>query len=203
MASNAQIATFAKEWGPSANTASKQLGIPANWIIAQWGYETGWGTGDPVSSNNNPGNLGGAMHLMSFSTKPAFVTAYVSAMKNDFPFFNSIAYRGIDAKGVPSIGSVYGGNQTYDPGNTTYANKVAQALQTLNTVTGSKTGLTAPYNPGLQYMAPSVSKGYSLPSWLVIGAQVAIGIVFIIVGILMVAKDEESNLIANSLSKVV
>jgi hypothetical protein len=133
---------FVATWTPAAQDAGAQLGIPWQWVLAQWGLESGYGqsVGTPAAANlaaGNPADLkasGGGW--ASFSSQPSFVQAYVAAMRADY----GQAWSGLS--GAPSVGQVLGAPQaagsSYYGGQSaaSYGHAVASSLRQLAAVTG-------------------------------------------------------------------
>lgn len=99
MASSSAIAAFYQQYGQAAQQAAAQLGIPWQWVLAQWGVETGWAT----AAGNNPGNVaspagtpgvtsptGGGSNgrFATFGSLSQFVSQYVASIEADFPAAN-------------------------------------------------------------------------------------------------------------------
>ncbi|WP_441280564.1 glycoside hydrolase family 73 protein [Tardiphaga sp. 862_B3_N1_1] len=51
-----RVKNFVKEHGPLADKLSKELGVPSDAILGQWGLETGWGK-SVIPGTNNLGNI--------------------------------------------------------------------------------------------------------------------------------------------------
>ncbi len=131
MASVAQQLAFLTNWIGAAESASKQLHIPAVYILGQWAMESGWGT-QPNMGQNNPGNVGnlGGGGWQNYSSQSSFVSAYVAAMQNDFPYFQHPVTN-------PTIADIFGGRQRYDPGNPNYNQNVTNGAQAVVSVLGT------------------------------------------------------------------
>lgn len=100
--------TFIHMWKPSAQQASQALGIPWQWILAQWGMETAWGTQHPVVGVNNPGNLkklpGQSGNVFAnFKNAEQFVQEYIRTMKSTFPSL-SLQNPPTDVQGIAPSG---------------------------------------------------------------------------------------------------
>ena len=133
---------FVATWTPAAKSAGAQLGLPWQWVLAQWGLESGYGqsTGTAAASNlaaGNPADLrtsGGTW--ASFSSPSQFVSAYVAAVRSDY----GAAWKGL--QGAPGIGAVFGaaqpaGSSYYgSQSGSSYGAAVAGALAQLAAITG-------------------------------------------------------------------
>ncbi len=84
--------SFINNFLSHAETASSQTSLPVSYILGQWGFETGWGTGGGLCSGcNNPGNLAGSGTCQcggvgTYSTLADGVTAYINAMNENYGF---------------------------------------------------------------------------------------------------------------------
>ena len=140
MASSRQVA-FIKFWEPYAKQASSNIGIPYQWILAQWGMETGYGT-QPNMGHNNPGNVGNLGNgWQNYKTPQDFVSAYSTAMLNDFPNLNSnhllFARTGQTQVAGSTPQQVLNGKNSYAPSITNYGSRVAAQLPTVCAVLGN------------------------------------------------------------------
>ena len=150
-------ASFINFWKKYAKQASGKLGIPYQWILAQWAMETAYGS-QPNMGKFNPGNVGNLNgSWQNYSSPSAFVSAYVSAMQNDFPKLGknglstlvpSGSARGGMAIPVLTPQQVLNGPNKYDPLNTTYGQNVANALPTVDQILGVPYHLSSPVGPG-------------------------------------------------------
>lgn len=134
---------FVAAWKPAAQDAAAQLGLPWEWVLAQWGLESGYGqsTGTPAASNlaaGNPADLKTSSgSWASFSSPAAFVAAYVAAMRADY----GSGWSGL--AGAPGAAAVFGAPQ--QPGRSyygaqsgqSYGQAVASSLLQLSRITGS------------------------------------------------------------------
>ena len=162
-----QQVAFVKSWTGAAQNAGKQLGIPWQWVLAQWAMETGYGT-QPTMGPNNPGNVGnlGNGRWQAYASKKAFTSAYVSAMRSDFAHqINAIQVERVSVAGRGGPPPVtpqqfFNGPQTYDPSTTTYGNNVANFLPSIEALTHSSAGTA---NPNLVAEEPGKTGG---PGWL-------------------------------------
>lgn len=118
---------FISKWEPYAQAAGQQLGIPWQYVLAQWIIETNWGQQSNMGTNNpgNVGNLGGG-HWQNYATPADFVGAYVASMRQDFPFF-SLVHKPAN----PTIAQIFNGYQRYDPGTTQYGTHLTGAYATV------------------------------------------------------------------------
>ena len=154
-----QIGQFVATYQDAARSAASQLGLPWQWVLAQWGMESGWNPAIPSNPGfiTNPQGASGVQQVQTsqgpraFPVYPdlaTFVQQYVSAFKADFPGYRSAqALVNAQASGLGggplanfttqfSVASVFGGAQNYDPGNAGYASSVQGALSTLQTYLG-------------------------------------------------------------------
>lgn len=125
--------SFFQTWAPYARAAAAKLHIPWQDILGQWGMETAWGTQRNMGRYNvgNVGNLGAA-GWQNYASPSAFTQAYISAMRQDFPYFqHPVAH--------PTLGQIFNGPNRYDPGTTTYATNVAGGVQTVDAQRGLPT----------------------------------------------------------------
>ena len=164
-------AQFVATWTPAAQDAGAQLGIPWQWVLAQWGLESGYGqsTGTPAAANlaaGNPADLktsGGTW--ASFSSPASFVSAYVAAMRSDY----GTAWQGLS--GAPSVAAVFGaaqpqGSSYYgSEAGAAYGASVAGALRQLASITGQDVpvALSAAQTLGLQTRLPGLGSGVVTP----------------------------------------
>lgn len=119
-----QAQSFATAWTPAAKKAAAQLGVPYQWVLAQWAMETANGTQGNMGVNN-PGNVLTASGApKSFASPAAFLSEYVASVKNDFPHLT----------GAKSPQQAFNGAQSYDPGVTNYGQRVASRLQSLTSL---------------------------------------------------------------------
>ena len=203
-----QEASFIKRWEPSAQQASLQLGIPASYVLAQWAYETGWGT-QPHMGHNNPGNIMSQGHLVNFSSISQFLQQYESAVSSDFPYIQ-IAMMNENGTVVPaSPATVFGGNQKYavQPKGKSpnwYGEAVQGVYKTVENILKGHTNAQnlSQWNSGLR---PSVGgieaeiskavdatiKDISSPLSKVMWGFV--GIISIIFGIILLSREEIKN----------
>jgi len=125
-------ASFVTTWEPYAKDAATSLGIPWEFVLAQWAMESGYATQTNMGQNNvgNVGNLGGGK-WQNYATPTDFVSAYVASMKSDFPYFSSSTQFQ-----NPTLAQVFGGKNSYDPGNSTYNVNVEGAYATIAKVAG-------------------------------------------------------------------
>ena len=163
-------ASFINFWKKYAKQASGKLGIPYQWILAQWAMETAYGS-QPNMGKFNPGNVGNLNgSWQNYSSPSAFVSAYVSAMKNDFP---KLANGGLAAippfeRGHLGVSTailtpqdVLNGPNKYDPNNTTYGQNVANALPTVDQILKVPYSLSGEVGPGGTGAAKAANKGAS------------------------------------------
>ncbi len=162
----AQQLAFINSWKSSAQSAASQLGIPWQWVMAQWAMESGWGT-QPGMGANNPGNVGQTHGgWTNYGSQKSFVSAYVSAMRSDFAHqINAIQVSrvSVSGRGGPpevTLSDFFNGPQSYDPSTTTYGNLVGSVLPTVESLTGTKAGNA---NPNLVATEPGATGG---PGWL-------------------------------------
>ena len=161
-----QQASFVRQWTGPAQNAAKQLGIPYQWVLAQWAMETGYGT-QPNMGRNNPGNVGnlGSGGWQGYASAGSFVQAYVAAIRSDFRHqINAIQVSRVSVSGRGgqppiTLQQFFNGPQSYDPSTTTYGNRVASVLPTIERITHSS---VAGANPNLVAEEP----GKTSPSWL-------------------------------------
>jgi hypothetical protein len=125
------VATFIQKWTPWAKVAGRQLGLPWQWILAQWGMETAWGS-QPNMGENNPGNIRAPGSLLNpspgfqnFNSPKEFITEYVNSMASDFPQYQNAK------TGEPVNLTLFNGFQTYAPSVVDYGNRIAGALRVL------------------------------------------------------------------------
>lgn len=138
MATAAQQQAFVSTYGPYANQAGSQLGIPGNLVLAQWAQESGWGAGGGAASLGNmaginyPGSTTGT-NYQSYSSPQAFTNSYVQTMQN--PRYASALQAG--ANNDPTGFSTALGQAGYYSGSqSTYANNVSSNYSTINAMTG-------------------------------------------------------------------
>lgn len=133
---------FVVAWTGPAQSAASQLGVPWQWILAQWGLESGFGTAPastPAAANlarNNPADLGGPGNWQYFSSPASFVASYVATVRKDY----GSAWAALS--GNPGIGPVlaapqnpswsYYGSQA----PAAYAGGLQAALANLQSITG-------------------------------------------------------------------
>lgn len=164
--SQAQQVAFINSWKSSAQSAASQLGIPWQWVMAQWAMETAWGTQGNMGANN-PGDVGPVNGgWTNFSSQKAFTTEYVNTMRTAFAHqINAIHTQFISnaalhlPQPVVTVQDFFNGPQKYDPTNPTYGNNVANFLPTVEALTGTKAG-----NANAAYVAQEPGK--TSPSWL-------------------------------------
>jgi hypothetical protein len=162
-----QQVAFVRTWTGAAQRASQQLGIPYQWVLAQWAMETDYGT-QPTMGANNPGNVGNLGHgrWQAYPSQAAFVRAYVASMRTDFAHqINAIQVERVSVagRGGPppvTLQQFFNGPQTYDPSTTTYGNNVANFLPSIEALTHSSAGTA---NPNLVATEPGATGG---PGWL-------------------------------------
>ena len=88
--------------GAAAAVSAKCFGLPAKFILAQWGAESGWGANTAVQQNQNWGCLKagafatakgkGANGYTAFYGRKTFCDAYVHILKNVSTYQNLISY---------------------------------------------------------------------------------------------------------------
>lgn len=139
MATAAQQQAFVSTYGPYANQAGSQLGIPGNLVLAQWAQESGWGAGGGAASLGNmaginyPGSTTGT-NYQSYASPQAFTNSYVATMQN--PRYAGALQAGAnnDPNGFATAlgqGGYYTGSQSV------YANNVSSNYATINNMTGN------------------------------------------------------------------
>ena len=159
-----QQQAFLARWTASAKTAGSQLGIPYQWVLSQWAYESGWGT-HPNGTYNVAG-IGGAGNPVNFSSQSAFVKEYVSSIRSDFARqIDAIQVQRVSVAGrggspPVTIEQFFNGPNRYDPANTQYGSDLAPVLKTVESLTGTH---VAGANPNLVAEEPGKVPG---PSWL-------------------------------------
>ena len=80
---------FVKEAMPFAKEAGNQLGIPWQWVLSQWAFESGWGTEPGMKYDwGNIMTTGGRLAPQPNNNPQTFVTLYVNSFMNDFPGYN-------------------------------------------------------------------------------------------------------------------
>lgn len=207
MATKGQIQAFAAEWGNAAQQASQQLGIPAIDILGQWGMESNYGT--EMSGANNPGNVGnlGGGHFVDYPSQSSFVSAYVAATKNDFPYFQH------PFKGA-TIANIFGGVQRYNPGNNSYNVNVQNGVNGLLGAGGPTVSkLVAAWKKGVYANIPPIgqpndptsdpigttSSGIlgsalsGLSSWVLPVVWAIVALVLFVIGILLMVKASPTD----------
>ncbi len=200
---------FIDLYAPYARQAGQALHIPPIYVLAQWAMESDFGL--KPNGTFNVAGLGGAGHPMGFQSPSAFVAAYVASMKADFPYFAHPV-----TSGTPTLAEVFGGSQRYNPGNTTYNQNVANALSTLQSQFGSvlpKDFAMKPLNPGSvpQPSTATNSAGPLAGLWsgmlsavgrpVEVAFAVVIGLVFIVIGILLLVRPDAQKLVAPIIPK--
>lgn len=208
MATKGQIQAFAAQWGNAAQQASQQLGIPAIDILGQWGMESNYGT--EMSGANNPGNVGnlGGGHFVDYPSQSSFVSAYVAATKNDFPYFQH------PFKGA-TIANIFGGVQRYNPGNNSYNVNVQNGVNGLlgaggpdvqKLVAAAKSGgnpitdvisqigagVTAEGKTGPHHGVLGIV-GSSLASWVAPVIWAIVALVLFVIGVLLMMKASPTD----------
>ncbi len=155
---------FVAQWTAPAQQAGAQLGLPWQWVLAQWGLESGYGSAAPSTpaaanlQNNNPADLGGPGAWQSFPTPASFVSAYVSTIRQDY----GSSWAGLSGTGL-GIGQVLGAGQasgrSYYGAQTpaSYGSALASSLQQLVQITGQDlpVSLTAAEAAALGTAAPT------------------------------------------------
>lgn len=170
--SQAQQLAFINTWKSSAQSAASQLGIPWQWVMAQWAMESGWGT-QPGMGANNPGNVGRTNGgWTNYGSQKSFVSAYVSAMRTDFAHqINAIQVSrvSVSGRGGPpevTLSDFFNGPQSYDHSTTTYGNLVGSVLPTVESLTGTTAGNANPNSVASEPNKVSPSWLSSLESWV-------------------------------------
>lgn len=83
---NAGTSDFVKTMLPYAQTASAELGIPAEVILGQWALESDWGRSNFARNRNNLGGIGAfdsdPNHAYSYSSLADYTQAYINLLKN-------------------------------------------------------------------------------------------------------------------------
>jgi len=101
MACSTSQQTFLNNWLNCAKSVSYQTQLPVNFVLAQWGLETGWGTGGGLcGSCNNPGNLlvsgqpacSCSSTVSSFSTKASGISMYVQKLNTVYHYLYDAYY---------------------------------------------------------------------------------------------------------------
>lgn len=86
MATQAQIAAFANQYGSAATDAGNTLGVAPSTILSQWAYESGYGTNSGSAGNNLAGIMvPGTQVQQTYASPEAFEQAYVGVIKSNDP----------------------------------------------------------------------------------------------------------------------
>lgn len=126
------IAAYVAEWEPAARQAAGELGIPWQWVLAQWGVEYGFANGPQQGENNPadlralPGQSASAGGWANFSSVSEFVDEYVRTVRNDFPWFQAPTVN-------PTPADVFGSQADYTTSQSaaSYTQAVLNAIATL------------------------------------------------------------------------
>lgn len=216
MATTAQQHAFIKFWTPYAKQAGSALGVPWQWVLSQWAFESGWQLNTP--GQYNPGNIEtlgsrvSAPQFENFSNPSQFVQQYVHVFSFDFPAYSTL---NTGQSKMLSIAELLGKNQTYDPTNPGYGTQVAGMIGTLRRLgvpSPTSANITKKLNMGAYTEIAQATKAASnatnsvlagpsgwfsflTPLLGTIGAVVG-GLVLIVIGLwLMVRKDNNTEII--------
>jgi len=83
MATASQVQNFADTYGTYAQQAGSELGVSPLTLLAQWGYETNYGTQE--AGTNNLGNIMSNGTAVNYSSPSSFVQAFVNLIQKDYP----------------------------------------------------------------------------------------------------------------------
>lgn len=132
-------ADFIQKFTPIAQDISQRTGLPVNYVLAQAGLETGWGTSRAAGNNNFFGISPGGQ-LASYATPQAGADAYVALMQ-------SPRYAQVPRTGSPAqIGTAMGA-AGYNP-NPSYGTSVGNFANALPAQPASQGGSTVAAGPG-------------------------------------------------------
>lgn len=124
---------------PYAQQTSAQTGLPVDFIIAQTGLETGWGTAPVFSNKNNPGGLSDAGGTpLSYPDIPTGFAAYTSLLNS--PRYAAASQQGNDPLAIADFLQQQGYNPFGD-----YGSKVANVIPQVDAALaqiGQATGTT-------------------------------------------------------------
>lgn len=230
---NAQVIAFSNEWYPYAQQAGKQLGIPASWVLSQWGMESNWGQ-QPTGTNNVAGILtksaSGNYVGQNFASPADFVSSYVNAVKSDFTWYTQGNNTNNQGTALTTPYDLFSGNINYSVSDTgaQYGSKVQGAFQTLQSTITNATALPSSLS-SLKSSLTSRTVGYSAPTgsivtgsggivtnpaslygsanspgWLTQVLYGAAGIALVIIGVVfLVSGSKTGKMIAGVAGKVV
>ncbi len=202
----AQQLKFVKQATPFAKEAGNQLGIPWQWVLSQWAFESGWGTEPGMKYDwGNIMTPGGRLAPQPNNNPQTFVTMYVNSFMNDFPGYNTAK------KGQPiTIQSLMNGKQSYGLNNqnqpiTNYGSTVSGIFRNLQglgipvpthaklgkqptTVLGSLGhGLSSLPGAALKAITPKIPYGRII--------EIVIGSVLLILGFVILLGTEPKTVI--------